>query len=294
MARPRRQTEENIALVGFGNWGTALACALTEAGTPPQTIFVRQLHGEDLRRARKLGVPLVKMGPSGHPRGPLAAEVLWICTPDSAIAATARAFAQARWTHARPIVLHSSGALSSAELDSLRDACHASVASVHPLMSFPLRAASPLRGVPFALEGDPRAVRMATRIVHRLGGDPFQIRARDKTLYHAFGAFASPLVTTLLTAALAVGRAAGIPPATAMRRMRPMVERTMKNFFEQGPVRSLSGPVARGDAATVAGHMNALRAHPGPLEIYRALQRYSVETLPRSNKTALRKVLAGP
>ena len=288
--RTIQQKRDCITLIGLGNWGTALASALFSARIPIEAIVVRKLREGDRKLAQKYGARIV---PFRQAR--LDAEIVWICTPDSAIAKTAAALAKRGLLEKSQVVLHSSGALTSTELAAARHA-GASVASVHPLMSFPQRvgmkdAAASLRGVPFALEGDARAIRVATRILRKLGGEPFAIRTRNKAMYHAFGAFASPLVTALLTAALKTGRAAGLSQADAMRRMQPMVERTIENFFVHGAGKSLSGPVARGDAATVERHLAALGHTRVLLEIYRALQNFTVDALPGKNKAALRKVL---
>jgi predicted short-subunit dehydrogenase-like oxidoreductase (DUF2520 family) len=289
-----QQEEKSVTLVGFGNWGTALASALVAAGVPVREIVVRKLREDERKRAKKLGARLVTLGPTGRSAAKLDAEIFWICTPDAAIAATAAALASRGPWHRRPIVLHSSGALASTEMSALRDggAGTVSLASVHPLMSFPRRTAVPLQDVPFAIEGDARAVRAATRLVRRLGGAPFALRTEDKALYHAFGAFASPLLASLLMAALSVGRAAGFSQTDAARRMRPIVERTVANFFENGPAQSFSGPVARGDVATVARHLAVLQAHPPLREVYRALHSFALTTLPAKRKAELHTLLA--
>ena len=293
-----RMSWKGVTLIGLGNWGTALASALDAAKIPVRAIVVRKIRAEDRRLAKKYGAELRTLAGVARNAAKLEAEIFWICTPDAAIAATAAALVRQGWIARKPVVLHSSGALASTELAAAREA-GASVASVHPMMSFPRRVgatddAVSLRGVPFALEGDARAVRMARRVVRALGGEPFAIRTEDKAMYHAFGAFASPLVTALLTAAVKTGEAAGLSQADAMRRMRPMVERTVEKFFAHGPAKSLSGPVARGDAATVARHLAALRllTQGELLEIYCALQRFAVEALPGKNKAALGRVLA--
>ena len=66
---------------------------------------------------------------------------------------------------------------------------------MHPGMTFVRQAVPRLEGVPFGVEGDAAAVRLAKKIVRDLGGTAYQINARDKVLYHAFGAFASPMLS---------------------------------------------------------------------------------------------------
>lgn len=229
----------------------------------------------------------------------LAADVLWICTPDAAIASVADQLVSTLAHTSRrkpPIVFHSSGALASTELAALQT-IGASVASVHPLMTFPKRSLSrakqphQLVHVPFAIEGDPRACHAARKLVRAIGGEAFTLSPKNKPLYHAFGAFASPLLVALLTAAMETGVAAGFTQEQARRRMRPIVERTVLNFFANGPDKSFSGPIARGDAATVARHLEDLRSHPRLLSTYRELVRFALDSLPAQNKKQIRELL---
>ena len=279
---------QGVTIVGLGNWGTSLASALHAAGVSVLEIVVRPASLADVptqKLAKKLGARLVALGGDQ-----LDTEVFWICTPDVAIAATAYALAAQGMKHRRPVVLHSSGALTSAELTAAR-AAGASVASVHPLMTFPNKKITSLAGVPFAVEGDARAVLVARRLVRQMGGEPFSIHAAQKAMYHAYATFTSPLLTALLAATQAAGRAAGLSANDAQRGMRQIVERTVANFFSESAAQSLSGPVARGDAETVARHLAVLASQPELQEIYRALQSFAVAALPGKQKPALRKVL---
>ncbi len=294
--RKKSQNPASVTLIGLGNWGTSLAAALFSAGIPICEIVLRASSAQSQRLAKKLGARLATLSRTGSSAAQLDADILWICTPDAAIASTARELAAHRLQHSRsqhshPIVFHSSGALSSAELAALRNA-GASVASVHPLMTFPHRRPTSLAGVPFAIEGDARAVHAARRLVRQIGGQPFTLHADQKASYHAYATFTSPLLTALLAATQAAGRAAGLSSAEALRRMQPIVERTVANFFAERPAQSLSGPVARGDTATVASHLATLASHPELQQIYRALQSFAVTALPGKQKPALRKLLS--
>lgn len=259
------------------------------------------------KRARAWGAKLTTLE-----RSTLDADVLWICTPDASIARTAsdladriKSTAKRRPTH--QVAFHSSGALASVELTALK-MLGASVASIHPLMTFPrrtdeeflragrsgVRAQYTLAGVPFALQGDARACSAARRLVEILRGLPFILHERDKPLYHAFGVFTSPLLIALLTAAAETGAAAGLNPKVVRRLMRPIVEKTVSNFFEKGPEKSFSGPLARGDAATVEGHLSALRGHADLDATYRQLSLHALAALPGEKKPKLRKLLLSP
>lgn len=282
----------SVTLIGYGNWGAALAFALCKANVPLREIIVRGPAASDRRRA-----PLpaeIDARQTTLDDAWLDADVFWICTPDAAIAEAGEQLAAAlakRQQRSRPVVFHSSGALGSAELERLQ-AIGASGASVHPLMTFPGQRSSGSTGqtvllehVPFAVEGDARACRVARRLVRALGGDAFALSAENKALYHAFGAFASPLLIALLTATRDAGAAAGLSPTQARKRMRPIVERTVQNFFDDGPEKSFSGPMARGDAATISRHLDVLRKYPQLLATYRELAQFALESLPAKNKT---------
>jgi len=308
---PSHGAAPSVTLIGIGNWGTALGCALHGAGVPMLEIVVRQGPKTDIAANRKLahtwGARLTTLE-----RATLDADVLWICTPDASIARTAGELAARIQSTGKPgriqqVAFHSSGALASGELAALK-ILGASVASVHPLMTFPRRtrkeflhavrsrenAQYPLAGVPFALQGDARACRAARRLLRVLRGIPFMLHERDKPLYHAFGVFTSPLLIAVLTAAAETGAAAGLNPNDVRRLMRPIVERTIANFFSDGPEKSFSGPLARGDADTVAGHLSAFRGHAALDATYRQLSRYALAALPGANKAQLRKLLLGP
>jgi len=190
-------SKPSIALVGPGNLATALALALRKAGYRITEVVSRDLPESKARAralARKTGAR-----PAQVATAELTAAVVWLCVTDDAIAACARAISQAtNWKG--KVALHSSGALTSDQLAPLRKR-GASVGALHPMMSF-VRGASPsMKGVPFAVEGDAAAVAVARRIARDLGGNVFPIRKRHKTLYHAFGAFASPLMIATLAMA---------------------------------------------------------------------------------------------
>lgn len=284
-AHPRRTKMPTVSLIGCGNWGTALALALRSAKVPLHEIILSDTalsKRATAKRTRHLaattGARLTTLSNAAFD-----ADILWIVTPDAAISSVAKKLAAilSRKHSTQPIVFHSSGALPSAILAPLTN-----IAAVHPLMTFPTASTTfQLQpGVPFAIEGDPRAVRAARTLILALGGEPFVLPAKNKPLYHAFGAFSSPLLVAALTAAVETAVAAGASPQQARRRMRPIVERTVANFFADGPAKSFSGPIARGDSTTVARHLQALHAHPPLLALYRELTAYALHALPAKNR----------
>ncbi len=276
-----------IAIVGAGNLGSALARALYTAGYRISEIVCRR--GGSKQRARRLAAQ-VRSRAVAVPQAKFAAEVVWICVPDSNIAACARELARlAEWKG--KIALHPSGSLASDKLQAL-GRCGASVASAHPMMTFVRRSSPSLAGTPFAVEGDPVAVRVARRMVRDLGGVAFRIRPRDKALYHVWGTFASPLLIALLASAEHVAMAACVRSrAAARKRMLPILQQTLCNYGALGPDDAFSGPLVRGDVTTVQRHLRALGKLPSARQVYLALARACLQTLPVRNRRQLEKAL---
>lgn len=285
---PAMAAKPKIAIVGPGRLGTALALELRRAGYKISEIISRN-NPASLRKARALARQ-VGSHAFAHTRAPLDAEVIWFCVPDREIDAAAHDLS-ARMKWKGKIAFHSSGALASDELDALRRR-GAAVASVHPMMTFVSGSVPSLKGVPFGAEGDARAVRAARRIVRDLGGETFTIRPQDKAAYHAWGAFASPLLVALLVTAEQVARAAGLSGADARKKMLPIVQQTIGNYARLGPAGAFSGPIIRGDAETVRKHLRALSKVPKGRNVYLALTHAALRYLPARNKKKLQKVLA--
>lgn len=219
----------------------------------------------------------------------LGADLIWLCVPDQSITPVAEVLAAVgKWKG--KTVFHSSGALPSSELAPLSQA-GAHVASVHPMMTFSGGAPSFLRGVHFAVEGDDKAVRVARGIVRDLGGHLFPIRAGSKPLYHASGSFASPLLVALLATAESVAAKAGIPRKDAAALLRPLVAQTVHNYFCDGARVAFTGPLTRGDVATVRKHLELLKAVPLARSAYVVLARAATHSLPVARRAELLRSL---
>jgi predicted short-subunit dehydrogenase-like oxidoreductase (DUF2520 family) len=148
-----------------------------------------------------------------------------------------------------------------------------------------------IRGVAFAIEGDPAAVRMARVIVQDLGGNILEIKKQNKVLYHVFGSFASPLVTALMASLEQVARAAGIPQSEIKRVMQPLLSETLSNYMEGDAASAFSGPLVRGDVATVRKHLAELRQMPEAQAVYIALAQAALRLLPVRNRARLAREL---
>jgi len=177
-------------------------------------------------------------------------DVVLLCVPDAAIVATS-----SRQTVGRGWIGHVSGATPLAAL-----APHERRFSLHPLQTFD-RSGDPaqLDGAWGAVTGGtPEALAVAGELAELLGLRPFTLAESDRTLYHAGAVFASNYLVTLQRAAVRLG-----VPAEGLI---PLMTRTIENGFE------LTGPIARGDWATVDEHRAAIHAaHPELEAVYDAL-----------------------
>lgn len=293
----------SIAIVGAGSLATFLAAALNDAGFIITEIIARDTP-QSRRHARALAARVGARTVTTR-SAVVDATLLWFCVPDREIRGSASALAGHLSTHAAVhkkiriqskvpskvrFAFHSSGALLSCELEPLRKSGIA-VASVHPLMTFVAGTHPSLTGVPFAMEGDHAATRIARQIIRKLEGESFSLPPARKAAYHTWAALTSPLLLAFLLTLEEAACAAGFTRKDARRKSLPIIRQTLANYSRLGPAKSFSGPLVRGDAGTVAKHLAGLKKHPGPREVYVALARAALRGLPVKNRAGLRRLL---
>lgn len=287
----KRKTQPTVAIVGTGNVARAIAVGLHHAG-----VRVTEIIGRDAKKTSKLA-RVVKALASNLSNATIAADIVWICVSDAAISEVATRLAKLPVTWKRKTVLHASGPLTSAELTPLKKR-GANSASFHPMNTFvpglpaELEQAR-LRRTPFGAEGDAHAINAATMIANALSHPTpaliFRIRPKDKVKYHAVGAFTSPLLVSTLNIAEQLARSTGIKEPRHL--MTPILLYTITNIITRGTENAFSGPIRRGDVATVQKHLAALKNIPNAEAVYRALAFNAVEHLPSKNQAELRKLL---
>ncbi len=162
-------------------------------------------------------------------------------------------------------IVHMSGVAGLDVLSSARRG------SFHPLQTLPDPAtgADRLAGAGVAVAGsDPRVVASLYELAELLGMHPFSVDEQHRALYHAAAAAASNFVVTALAIAHRLFREAGVDPSHA----EPLTVAVVDNVHRLGVAQALTGPVARGDVATVAAHLAAIAAAvPEQLDGYRAM-----------------------
>ena len=263
-----------VGLIGPGRAGIGLALALTQDG------YTVRLHG---RKKKKVPSPLTLSVGDGEtaPDWVASAGVVILAVRDDGIRPLAEALAAARAITAEHVVLHLSGVQGQEALGPLVSS-RAALGSFHPLQTIvePERAPARLKGSWAAVEGMPRAVETAERLAQDMGMRPFRIATKAKAIYHAGAVFASNYLVVVEAIAQRLLRHAGLTDADAWAALRPLVEGTFENLGRIEPKDALTGPIARGDTATIMRHLESLTFDDGKL--YRELGRAALELAQKS------------
>ncbi len=237
-----------VAVVGAGRVGLSFARALALAGWQ-----VEVLSRTDRSLPAELG-HTVTCWP-----GTLAvSRMVMITVPDDAVAAVVSQLAADGTVGSEHVVLHCSGALDSTVLAPLADA-GAATGSLHPLQSFPDEDGSPglLVDVPAVVEGSAPALAAAREIAAACRMTPvIEMSADERSRYHAAAVFASNYLVALAGLVDRLARDSAIDHGIEL--FLPLMRQTLVNITEHGPAAALTGPIRRGDAGTVARHLEAL------------------------------------
>ncbi|MGK2931919.1 MAG: Rossmann-like and DUF2520 domain-containing protein [Solirubrobacterales bacterium] len=194
----------------------------------------------------------------------LAGKTVLICVPDGSIGEVAVSIAGSgslpRFTG------HTSGATT---LEPLAEAQAEGAFSLHPLQTVP-DGETDLSGCPCAIAGDTAtAAGMASALGSGLGMEPFEIDEADRALYHAAASIASNFLVTLEQTASGLLDELGVERSREV--LAPLVQRSLDNWRERG-AQALTGPISRGDEATVSRHRAALaESRPDLVGLYDAM-----------------------
>lgn len=282
----------DVAVIGPGRVGTTLAAALTRAGHRVVAVAGGRRESRERLVARVAGVR-IEDEPAAAAR---RAELVLLTTPDDVLAEVVTAIALGDGFREDGFAVHTSGAHGLAPLERARLA-GAHVAACHPAQTFPSGAADPdaIVGAAWAVtaSGDDRL--WARDLVEQLGGTPHDVADDVRTLYHAGLVVGSNAVG----AAVAVARQLllGARVADPAAFLGPLVRASVDNVMADG-ASALTGPVVRGDAGTVAAHLERLDADaPHLAAAYRRLSRVVLDqvrpALAADAAAALDDLLAG-
>lgn len=270
MTRPGRL---RVAVVGAGRVGAVLGAALERAG---HTVVAATGVSEDSRTRIEALLP-----GAAHvePQQALAdADLVLLTVPDDSIHAVAAGLASLGSWRAGQIVVHCSGRYGT---EALADAARAGALplAIHPAMTFTGTSIdlARLAGATFAVSAAAPVLPIAQALAVEMGGEPLVIDDADRPAYHAALVHGANHVVTAVTQASAALARIGVDEPGKV--LGPLVHASVDGALGDAPgaVATLTGPVVRGDAGTVAAHLAALADQPETLHAYRALARATAD-----------------
>lgn len=256
----------DVAVIGPGRVGTAVAQALVRGGH--RVVATTDGGGGS---AQRLADQIAGCRVVPDPAAAVAeAGTALLTVPDDALEVVVAEVARADGWRAGQHVVHCSGARGT-EVLRLAALAGARVAACHPAQTVPAGAdADALLGVPWAVTCDPADRAWAEDLVAATGGDAFALAEGARTLYHAGLTIGSNAAAAAVAVARQLLLAAGVDAPA--RVLTPLAEASVHNTARDGAA-ALTGPVVRGDAGTVAGHLATLDVDvPRLAQAYRALQ----------------------
>jgi predicted short-subunit dehydrogenase-like oxidoreductase (DUF2520 family) len=260
-----------LGFIGAGTVGTALSIILSKKGYSVVAVSSRsQTSARNLAQAIE-GCHVVNSNQGVAD----AAELVFITTPDDAIAAVV---SQTQWHKAQSVV-HCSGAYSTDILEPARKAS-AYVGAFHPLQTFATveQAIENIPGTTFALETEKPLLETLKDMTAALDASWIELKAKDKVVYHASAVSACNYLVTLVKIATDLWQTFGIPRHQAIHALLPLIKGTIRNIETVGIPQCLTGPIARGDTGTIEKHIHALqKVAPDLLSAYREL---GLQTIP--------------
>ncbi|MFE1753824.1 Rossmann-like and DUF2520 domain-containing protein [Streptomyces anandii] len=266
--RPARLT---VGAVGAGRVGSALAASLRLAGHRP--VAVSGVSDASRRRA-ELMLPDVPLVPPAEVLQ--RADLVLLTVPDDTLPGLVAGLAETGAVRPGQLLVHTSGRYGAKVLDPALRAGALPLA-LHPAMTFtgtPVDVQR-LAGCSFGVTA-PEELRLAAEaLVIEMGGEPEWIAEEMRPLYHAALALGANHLVTLVAQSMELLREAGVEAPDRM--LGPLLGAALDNALRSGDA-ALTGPVARGDAGTVAAHVGELRRHaPQTVAGYLAMARATAD-----------------
>jgi predicted short-subunit dehydrogenase-like oxidoreductase (DUF2520 family) len=241
----------SVGVIGAGRVGPVLGAALARAGHP--VVAASGVSDRSRRRAEDLlpGVPLMPAADVAE-----RARLLLLTVPDDALSDLVAGLASTGAIHAGQVVVHTSGRYGVGILDPALKAGALPLA-LHPVMTFTGTDVdlARLSGCSFGVTAPEPFRPMAEALVVEMGGEPEWIAEEKRPLYHAALASGANHLVTLVAQAAELLSECGV--ANPNHMLGPLLGAALDNALRSGDA-ALTGPVARGDAGTVAAHLAEL------------------------------------
>jgi predicted short-subunit dehydrogenase-like oxidoreductase (DUF2520 family) len=259
-----------LGFIGAGPVGTTFGVRLREQGYP--VTAVADISPAAAERFATL-VPGCLVSRNNQELAE-AVDVVFITTADDYIP---RVSSELKWRSGQ-MAVHCSGASTVQSLETARKQ-GAQVGSIHPCQTFAgiEQAIANLPGSTFAIEAEEPVKTTLTEMARALKGDIVYLTSEDKVLYHAAAAIACNYFTTIVKLAADLWCNFGKTPADAIKAYMPLLRGTLANIETAGFPKCLTGPIARGDVATIRRHLAALDKYaPELLPLYKELGGFTI------------------
>ncbi|WP_405491614.1 Rossmann-like and DUF2520 domain-containing protein [Streptomyces sp. NBC_00096] len=260
-----------VGVVGAGRVGPALARALQQTGHRP--VAVSGVSDASRRRAARM-LPDVPVVPPAQVLE--VADLVLLTVPDDALPSLVEGLAETGAVRPGQLLVHTSGRYGVSVLDPARRAGALPLA-LHPAMTFTGTEVDVQRlaGCSFGVTAPDELRLAAEALVIEMGGEPEWIAEANRPLYHAALALGANHLVTLVAQSMELLAKAGVEHPNRM--LGPLLGAALDNALRSGDA-ALTGPVARGDAGTVAAHVSELRKHaPGTVAGYLAMARTTAD-----------------
>ena len=284
-----------VALIGTGRLASALAPALKTAGIRVVSVVSRtEGSAQSFRRRFPWLAGVTGTRILGKP------DLFLLAVPDREIQRTASTLAE-MIDQPGAVALHHAGGLGTEPLIPLESAGLAT-GVLHPLQVLGVAGSNLLRGSFSRIEGAPRARRVAERLAADLGMSVLKFRRRPdrqaRAAYHAGAALSSNDLVALISLGVDLLTASGVGRSQALDALATLADGAIRNLREGGVKGALTGPVARGDVATVALHLDRMeQLSPEAREIHRLLSRRILQLAGSGKKSSdrpMKRILGRP
>jgi predicted short-subunit dehydrogenase-like oxidoreductase (DUF2520 family) len=266
-----RPARLRIGIVGVGRVGSVLGAALARAGH--EIVAASGVSKESERRAERMLPGLALVPP---PDVVAAADFVLLAVPDDSLRGLVNGLAATGAWRPGQLVAHTSGAVGIGVLDAAA-ARGVLALALHPVMTFAGRPEDldRLAGATFGVTAPEELRPVVEALVVEIGGEPVWVPEMSRPLYHAALTVGANHLTTVVNDALDLLGRAGIEYPG--RLLAPLLSAALDNALRLGDA-ALTGPISRGDVATVSAHLATLTQHaPEIVASYVAMARRTAE-----------------
>lgn len=260
-----------IGVVGAGRVGAPLGAALVRAGHRINGVSAISEASKQRAAALLPNAPILTA--DAVVKG---AELVLLTIPDDVLPGFVHGAAKAGLFQPGQIVVHTAGRFGVAVLEPATQ-CGALPLAIHPIMTFTGTAMDieRMQGAIFGVTAPKSILPIAEALVLEIGGEPAVIAEGDRSAYHAALAWSANFLNVLIAEGMDQLRAIGVEEPA--RALAPLLSAVLDNVLRSGD-QALTGPIARGDAQTVAEHLRVMNERsPQMRNAYAVLARLTLQ-----------------